>query len=994
MKLIYVIDYRFARTPDGTIWTDTAYDEAFWEPYLQVFDQVTLVSRVREVVDRDPAWLRVNSDRVSVAPLPHYLGPLEFFKKSVEIRASMRKILGQPGTVILRVPSQLSIVAAAELRKIRKPYGVEVVGDASAAFAPGVVKVKGRALLRQWFSRSQRNICRQAMAAAYVAECLHRRYPGAKQAETLVCSDVRLDQEWIRSSPHTYERPGRHLITVATLSQTYKGIDVLLQAIAECRSRGMALTLTIVGHGKYQQSLTDLAVQLGIDNCVRFLGCLPWGPDLRQQLDSADLFVLPSRVEALPRALLEAMARALPAIATNVGAVSELLPPDQMVAAGDARELANQIMHVSSSPGRLTEMSRKSLETARQYGWSLLRERWHNFHSELARRTAHPGKRSSARPRVVLITTSAPALWIFFRDQAKFLVEQGFDVYAVCAPGRELKHFEQYSGCTVVPLKMERSIVPHRDALATVRLVRLLRRLCPDILHTHTPKAGILGTMAGFLAGCPVRVHTYHGLRSQTLSGFKGTIVEAAERWSGKFATHCLAVSPSLRNELVQRRICLPGKLQVHGNGGCSGIDLRQFEPASHREAGKAFRRSLGIPEDALVVSYVGRIAKDKGVAVLADAWKSLGGKHPNARLLICGPLDETDSLPYDVLRSIGSDASICFKPGLHDDIAQVLAASDISVLPSFREGLGVTALEASAMQLPVIASNVTGLVDAVVNGVTGILVTPRDPVDLANAIQILSSSSALRLRMGWAGREFVVANFDRNRIFHLLEAAYRKAIEVPSPARQGSNAKRMVDLLLAVPALLAAAPVIAFAALGIKLLMGGPVLFRQQRAGLHGIPFAVFKLRTMTDERDTNGELLRDEQRLPAFGRFLRATSIDELPQLWNVVRGEMSLVGPRPLLERYLSRYSESQMRRHLVRPGLTGWAQIQGRNALTWEEKFSLDVWYVDHQSFALDCRILLKTIPKLFIRQDVSAPGHCSMPEFLGTSACSTDAAVTL
>jgi lipopolysaccharide/colanic/teichoic acid biosynthesis glycosyltransferase len=297
-------------------------------------------------------------------------------------------------------------------------------------------------------------------------------------------------------------------------------------------------------------------------------------------------------------------------------------------------------------------------------------------------------------------------------------------------------------------------------------------------------------------------------------------------------------------------------------------------------------------------------------------------------------------------------------------------------------------------MQLPVIASEVTGLVDAVVNGVTGILVRPKDDADLANAIQILAASSTLRLRMGWAGREFVVANFDRKRIFRLLEAEYRKAIELTNQRPAGSTGKRIMDLVLTVPALLAAIPVLAIAALGIKLFIGGPVFFRQQRAGLHGNPFAVLKLRTMSDERDALGNLLPDSERLPAFGRFLRASSLDELPQLWNVIRGQMSLVGPRPLLERYLSRYSEAQKRRHLVRPGLTGWAQIHGRNALTWEEKFTLDVWYVDHQSLAVDCKILLKTIPKLFIRENVSAPGHCTMPEFLGSPAPSTDVAMTL
>jgi lipopolysaccharide/colanic/teichoic acid biosynthesis glycosyltransferase len=1003
MNLTYVLDYRFARTPDGAIWTDTAYDEAFWEPYLKVFDRVTLLSRVRDVAEKDPSWLRVDSDQVMVEPLPHYLGPIEFLKRSRQIRTSMRRTLAQPGAVILRVPSQLSIVAAAQLRNIRKPYGVEVVGDASAAFAPGVVEVAGRALLRQWFTLSQKKICRNAIASSYVAECLRSRYPSRNGAETLVCSDVRLDQEWMRREPRSYERPGRHIVTVATLSQTYKGIDVLLRALADCRGKGFPLTLTIVGHGKYQESLARLATELAIDNCVRFVGCLPWGPSLTEQLDGADLFVLPSRVEALPRALLEAMARALPAIATTVGAVPELLPPNQLVEPGDVDGLAMQIMNACASPGRLTYMSQKSLKTAREYGWHLLRPRWHKFHSELARRTAYHGKRfkvasspavALSGPRVVLLTTSAAALWVFFRDQAKFLVGRGFDVCAVSAPGPELERFEQYSGCKVLSLNMERSITPHRDALSVIRLICLLRRLRPDILHTHTPKAGILGTIAGFVVGCPVRFHTYHGLRSETLTGAKRVLVEATERWTGRLATRCLAVSRSLMSELVTRDICASHKLKVLGNGGCAGIDLEVFESGSRREAGRDYRRSLDIPEDALVVSYIGRIAKEKGVAVLAKAWTVLEERLPHARLVLCGPMDHTDPLPQDTLKMLASRSSIRFRPGLHGDVAETLAATDIFVLPSFREGLGVTALEASAMQLPVIASRVTGLVDAVIHGVTGMLVTPRDAGELVSSIQILASSAMLRLRMGWAGREFVAANFDRNRIFKLLEAEYLKAMDARKEVRAGTVVKRLVDLLLAIPALFAVTPVIAVAALFVKALLGGPVLFRQQRAGLHGTPFTLFKLRTMTDQRDAAGRLMPDADRLTAFGRFLRASSIDELPQLWNVVRGEMSLVGPRPLLERYLSRYSESQKRRHLVPPGLTGWAQIHGRNALTWEEKFGLDVWYVDHRSLGLDLQILFRTIRKLFIKDGVSAPGHSTMPEFLGTSVPSTDAAVTL
>jgi lipopolysaccharide/colanic/teichoic acid biosynthesis glycosyltransferase len=165
-------------------------------------------------------------------------------------------------------------------------------------------------------------------------------------------------------------------------------------------------------------------------------------------------------------------------------------------------------------------------------------------------------------------------------------------------------------------------------------------------------------------------------------------------------------------------------------------------------------------------------------------------------------------------------------------------------------------------------------------------------------------------------------------------------------------------------------------------LVLGRPVLFRQQRPGLGGKPFTIYKFRTMTDERDDQGKLLPDADRLTAFGRFLRSTSLDELPELFNVLKGDMSLVGPRPLLMEYLPRYTTEQMRRHEVRPGITGWAQVNGRNALTWEEKFQMDVWYVEHCSFWLDLKILWLTFIALVKREGITAQEHATMPKFMG------------
>jgi len=194
---------------------------------------------------------------------------------------------------------------------------------------------------------------------------------------------------------------------------------------------------------------------------------------------------------------------------------------------------------------------------------------------------------------------------------------------------------------------------------------------------------------------------------------------------------------------------------------------------------------------------------------------------------------------------------------------------------------------------------------------------------------------------------------------------------------------KRAFDFVVALVGLAVLAPALVVIAALVRLLVGAPVIFAQVRPGLGGRPFKLFKFRTMTARRDGRGELLPDERRLTAFGRFLRSSSLDELPELLNVLKGEMSLVGPRPLLVEYLTRYTPEQARRHEVRPGLTGWAQVNGRNAIAWEEKFRLDVWYVDHRSFRLDLRILLLTIARVFGREGISQRGQATMEKFKGT-----------
>ncbi len=195
---------------------------------------------------------------------------------------------------------------------------------------------------------------------------------------------------------------------------------------------------------------------------------------------------------------------------------------------------------------------------------------------------------------------------------------------------------------------------------------------------------------------------------------------------------------------------------------------------------------------------------------------------------------------------------------------------------------------------------------------------------------------------------------------------------------------KRILDLVLATGLTILTGPVMLLVALLVRLKLGAPVLFRQQRPGWHGRPFTIFKFRTMTIARDSSGRLLSDANRMTRLGAFLRRTSLDELPEVFNILRGEMSLVGPRPLLLKYLELYSPEQMRRHEVRPGLTGWAQINGRNALNWETRLKMDTWYVDHLSLGLDLRILLLTLWKVLLREGISQPGQATTEEFKGNA----------
>lgn len=390
MILDVTIDHRFSRTPDGAMWTMTSFTYPFWKRYLTVFDQVRVVARVREVPIAAPNWTRCDGEGVSFAAIPYYHGPWQYLQRALKVKRAIRNAIGADDAVILRVQGQIASCLRPWLRRADRPYGVEVVGDPYDAFAPGYVTHPLRPFLRWWFPRRMREQIAGACAAAYVSEhTLQRRYPPAPDAFSTHYSSIVLPDAALASTPRSLqiERRTFTLIIVGTMDNLSKGPDTLIDAVAACVQEGLDLQLVLVGGGRYRQRLENQVAALGLNGHVRFLGWLPAGEAVLAQLDQADLFVLPSRQEGVSRATIEAMARALPCIATTVGGTSELLPSEDMVPPGDVPALARSIREVMTNPERMTRMSARNLEKAKEYREKALRERWTAFYCHVRERT-------------------------------------------------------------------------------------------------------------------------------------------------------------------------------------------------------------------------------------------------------------------------------------------------------------------------------------------------------------------------------------------------------------------------------------------------------------------------------------------------------------------------------------------------------------------------------------------------------------------------------
>ncbi len=587
-------------------------------------------------------------------------------------------------------------------------------------------------------------------------------------------------------------------------------------------------------------------------------------------------------------------------------------------------------------------------------------------------------------PRTVLLVSHLGVNLARFRAALiRELVAQGHRVVAaipdhahdaeLAALGAEVRHYGLARG----------SLNPLRALAPILSLRRLIRELSPDVVHSFTHQPNILCRLAA-PAGT-VLVNSVTGLGSCFLGrGLKGAAMRAVFHLLYR-VTAAAADAVVFQNaddlEHFTKHHLLGGVAPVLVRG--SGVDTQAFRPGLLDPAEReALRAELGLAPDQVVATLAARLIRDKGVFEFLEAARQLAPRFPDLRFLLVGDPDPGNptALGETDMAAARSEGNVAFA-GWRTDMDRVWAASDIAVLPSYREGLPVSLQEALACGLPVIATDAPGCRETVAPGRNGLLVPVRDAAALAQALGRMAGDPGLRSRMGEAGRAKALADFDAAVLARQVIAAYDQVVPaipvLPIPAW-----KRLLDLALVLGLAPLWLPLLGVLWVLVRRKLGAPAFFRQERPGRGGKPFMLTKLRSMTDARGPDGELLPDAERLPAFGRMLRATSLDELPELWGVLKGEMSLVGPRPLLMEYLPLYSPEQARRHAVLPGITGWAQVNGRNALSWPDVFRLDLEYVERMGPGLDLRILGLTLARVLARSDVAQPGRATRDKFRG------------
>jgi lipopolysaccharide/colanic/teichoic acid biosynthesis glycosyltransferase/glycosyltransferase involved in cell wall biosynthesis len=607
--------------------------------------------------------------------------------------------------------------------------------------------------------------------------------------------------------------------------------------------------------------------------------------------------------------------------------------------------------------------------------------------------------------RVAVIGGFAPSLLNFRGPMIRDMVRAGHEVLCLApdiTPDIARGLADLGASSRSIPLTRT-GLNPLRDAATFLALWRELRAFRPQATFAYTVKPVVYGSLAAALAGVPARFSMITGLGFAFGQGagwrrLLTLLVKGLYRLALSFNTAIFFQNSDDQALFSSVGIVCQKQTLVVTNG--SGVDLDRYVhapiptevPTDGPTDGSTVGSTVGLT-DGPVFLCLSRLLKEKGVREFVEASELLKPRYPQARFRLVGPRDPgPDSVDVATVEEWKARGLV----EVGDPVADVrpeLAACTVYVLPSYREGTPRSVLEAMSTGRAVVTTDAPGCRETVLPGRSGLLVPPRDAAALARAMERFLLEPGLAATMGREGRALAEAKYDVRTVNALILSTMGLTGD-DGPVRawilaRRDRVKRLFDLAVSLPLLLLLAPVLLGLAFLVRVKLGPGVFFRQKRPGLNGQPFEILKFRTMTEARDAAGNLLPDAERLPPFGRFLRASSLDELPELLNVVRGDMGLVGPRPLLMQYLPRYTPRQARRHEARPGITGWAQVNGRNAVSWEEKFELDVWYVEHRCLSLDLKILWMTVLTVLRREGITQPGQATAREFMGTPGPGTD-----
>jgi glycosyltransferase involved in cell wall biosynthesis len=393
MNLIFVTNARFSRTENGNIYGyHTAINHKTFEHYLKIFENVKIIARVEDVKNKvfDES-IRVNLEHVDVLEVPYFIGPAQYLAKSLKVKKAIRDYLKSDDAIICRIPGTLGRIAANEAKKMKKPYGVEVASDPYDVFAPGSFNHPLRRFLRYKISSQLRNNIKNAAAAIYVtAHQLQKRYPVSNGVFETYASNVILHAEAFADSSKKWAKKDSYTIaSLGSLDQMYKAPDILVRAIHKINNSGkLHVKLVWMGEGKYKNSMIELAQSLSIGEDANFVGMVKPSEKVREYLDNIDLFVLASRTEGLPRAMVEAMARGLPCVGTNVGGIPELVSEDCLVPINDADALAAKITTVLGNEVLANQLAVDNLETAKDYAYSKLNQRRFSFYNKVKELTS------------------------------------------------------------------------------------------------------------------------------------------------------------------------------------------------------------------------------------------------------------------------------------------------------------------------------------------------------------------------------------------------------------------------------------------------------------------------------------------------------------------------------------------------------------------------------------------------------------------------------